>query len=194
MTEIANSKHNKMRRFKKYTIIGGIIVLFIALELILQSNQTNNMEIVVGSRIPSFELKDQNGKMFQIDSVVGKKNLVVYFYPKDDTPGCTKQACAFRDQFEVFTAADAIVIGISAQSPDSHLAFAKKHRLNFTLLSDEGNKVRKLFKVKANLLGLIPGRVTYIVNKEGKVVYIFNSQFEAEKHVDEALRILKSMK
>ena len=194
MTEIANSKHNKMLRLKKYTIIGGVILLFIALELILQSNQTNNMEIIVGSRIPSFELKDQNGKMFQIDSVVGKKNLVIYFYPKDDTPGCTKEACAFRDQFDVFTAADALVIGISAQSPESHLAFAQKHRLNFTLLSDEGNKVRKLFKVKANLLGLIPGRVTYIVNKEGKVVYIFNSQFEAEKHVDEALRILKSMK
>lgn len=194
MKDIASTKPNRKRNLKRYSLIGGAILLFIILEFMLQSNQSNSMEVIVGSQIPSFELKDQNGKMFQIDSVVGKKNLVVYFYPKDDTPGCTKEACAFRDQFDVFTAADAIVIGISAQSPESHLAFAKKHRLNFTLLSDEDNKVRKLFKVKGNLLGLIPGRVTYIVNKEGKVVYIFNSQFEAEKHVDEALRILKTMK
>jgi len=151
-------------------------------------------KIEVGSKVPQFSLKDQNGADFDINSILGKKNLVIYFYPKDDTPGCTKEACSFRDQFAVFNDADAMVIGISAQSVESHLQFAKKHRLNFTLLSDEKNVVRKLFGVPSNLFGLLPGRVTYIVNKDGKVVYLFNSQMQAEKHVDEALRILKELK
>jgi peroxiredoxin Q/BCP len=150
-------------------------------------------EIKVGSTIPSFSLPDQNGNVFNIDSVLGKKNLVIYFYPKDDSPGCTKQACTFRDQFEVFTDADAMVIGISGQSIKSHKEFADKYNLPFTLLSDEGNEVRKQFGVPANFLGLIPGRVTYIADKTGRVIYIFNSQTQATQHVDEALRVLKSL-
>ncbi|MRT92702.1 peroxiredoxin [Ancylomarina sp. 16SWW S1-10-2] len=150
-------------------------------------------KIDIGSTVPNFELQDQNGQNFQLESVLGKKNMVIYFYPKDDTPGCTKEACAFRDQFEVFKDTDAVIVGISAQSVESHLNFAKKHRLNFTLLSDTGNKVRKLFGVPSNLFGLISGRVTYVVNKEGKVIYMFNSQTQAEKHVDEALRILQEI-
>ena len=151
-------------------------------------------KISVGSLIPSFELKDQNGQLFPIDSVLGKKNLVIYFYPKDDSPGCTKEACAFRNQFEVFEEADALIIGISAQSVESHFNFAQKHNLKFTLLSDNENKVRKLFGVPTNFFGLISGRATYIINKEGKVVYLFNSQTQAEKHVEEALRILQEIK
>ena len=151
-------------------------------------------QLTIGSTIPKFELKDQHGNLFQIDSVLGKKNLVIYFYPKDDSQGCTKEACSFRDQFDVFADADAVIIGISGQSVESHLNFAKKNRLNFTLLSDKGNKVRKLFGVPGNFFGWIPGRVTYVVNREGKVVYTFNSQLESEKHVEEALRILQEMK
>ena len=151
-------------------------------------------KIDVGSTVPAFSLKDQFGKDFDIESVKGKKNLVIYFYPKDDSPGCTKEACSFRDQFEVFSDADALIIGISAQSVKSHLEFANKYRLNYTLLSDEGNNVRKLFDVPTNLFGLLPGRVTYIVNKAGKVVFIFNSQMQAEKHIEEAIRILKELK
>ncbi|MBN2173281.1 MAG: peroxiredoxin [Bacteroidales bacterium] len=146
-----------------------------------------------GSTIPSFTLPDQNGKPFSIDSVLGKKNLVLYFYPKDDSPGCTKQACSFRDQFEVFADADALVIGISGQSVESHKEFADKYNLPFTMLSDEGDKLRKQFGVPVNFLGLIPGRVTYIADKSGKVVYIFNSQTRAAQHVDEALKILKEL-
>ncbi len=151
-------------------------------------------QIEIGNDVPKFELKDQFGKIFNIDSVIGKKNLVIYFYPKDDSPGCTKQACSFRDQFEAFSDADAMIIGISSQSVESHRKFAEKYRLTYTLLSDTGNKVRKLFGVPTNFLGLIPGRVTYIVDKNGKIVYIFNSQTKAEKHIDEALRIIKEMK
>jgi peroxiredoxin Q/BCP len=139
-------------------------------------------------------LNDQFGNSFNIKSVLGKKNLVIYFYPKDDSPGCTKQACSFRDQFEVFADADALIIGISSQSVQSHKEFAEKYRLNYTLLSDEGGRVRKLFGVPTNFLGLIPGRVTYVVNKEGKAVYLFNSQINAEQHVSEALKILKEIK
>jgi len=151
-------------------------------------------KIEVNSTIPSFELKDQHGNLFKLDSVVGKKNLVIYFYPKDDTPGCTKEACSFRDQFSDFEEADAMVIGVSGQSVESHLNFAQKYNLNYTLLSDEGNKVRNQFGVPKDFFGLLPGRVTYVVNKEGKVVYMFNSQFKAEKHVEKALQILKKLK
>ena len=148
----------------------------------------------VGMPVPQFTLADQNGSLFSIRSVIGKKYLVIYFYPEDDSPGCTKEACYFRDEYDVFKKADALIIGISGQSVESHKKFAEKYHLNFTLLSDEENKVRKLFGVPVNLFGLLPGRVTYVVDKSGKVVYIFNSQTNAKKHVDEALRILKGLK
>lgn len=184
----ANKGYIRFRNFYRFYLL-----VYIAL-FIVYFNTNNTMKAVEGSQVPTFELKDQYGKLFSLDSVIGKKNLVIYFYPKDETPGCTKEACAFRDQFAVFEDADAMIIGISAQSVESHLEFAKKHRLNYTLLSDPGNKVRKLFGVPGNLFGLLPGRVTYVVNKEGKIVYIFNSQTDVEKHVSETLRILQAMK
>ena len=144
--------------------------------------------------VPVFSLPDQNGTMFHIKDVIGKKNLVIYFYPKDDTPGCTKEACSFRDQFDVFTKSDALIIGISGQSVESHKQFVDKYHLNFTLLSDEGNKVRQLFGVQTDMMGMIPGRVTYVADKTGKVIFTFDSQTDAVKHVDEALRILKGLK
>jgi len=149
-------------------------------------------KIEVGSEIPGFTLPDQNDKEFSIKDFIGKKNLVIYFYPKDDTPGCTKEACYFRDQYEIFKEADAMIIGISSQSVESHKKFAEKYKLDFTLLSDENSKIRKMFG--AFSLGFLPGRITYIADKKGIIKYIFNSQTEATKHVDEALRILKEMK
>ena len=149
-------------------------------------------KIEIGSKIPEFSLPDQNGNVININDYIGKKNLVIYFYPKDDTPGCTKEACYFRDQYEIFNQADAMIIGISSQSVESHKKFAEKYHLSFTLLSDENSVVRKMFG--AISLGLIPGRVTYVVDKKGIVKYIFDSQTEPTKHVDEALRILKDMK
>lgn len=185
----------KYKRFRNFYLLYLFIYFVLFISYLTFNMRSQTMEkISVGSTIPSFELKDQYGKLFQLDSVLGKKNLVIYFYPKDDTPGCTAQACAFRDQFEVFKESDALIIGISAQSVESHLNFAKKNRLNFTLLSDEGNTIRKRFGVPANLFGLISGRVTYIVDKSGEVVFIFNSQMQAQKHIDEALRILNEIK
>ena len=150
-------------------------------------------KIQVGSEVPVFSLPDQNGNAYSLKDVLGKKKLVIYFYPKDDTPGCTKEACYFQDMFEVFKEADAEVIGISGQSVESHKKFADKNRLTFTLLSDEGNKIRKQFGVPTNFLGLLPGRVTYVVDKTGKVNYMFNSQTEVTKHIDEALRIIQEL-
>lgn len=170
-----------------------IYVLLFITHVNVNANPQKMKKIVIGSQVPKFELLDQNGNLFNIDSVLGKKNLVIYFYPKDDTPGCTAQACSFRDQFEVFSDADAMIIGISGQSVDSHLEFAKKYKLNFTLLSDKDNVIRKTFGVPSSFLGTVPGRVTYIVNKEGEVVYVFDSQRNATKHVDESLRIIKDL-
>ncbi len=192
-----NTKYRKYRNFYR-SYLGIYLLLFLCYINFSSHSQTSNDEqmstIVVGSTVPSFILRDQNGKDFDIDLVKGKKNLVIYFYPKDDSPGCTKEACSFRDQYQVFSDADALIIGISAQSVESHLDFANKHHLNYTLLSDKGNSVRKLFGVPTDLLGLLPGRVTYVADKSGKVVFVFNSQIRAEKHIDEAIRILKGLK
>jgi peroxiredoxin Q/BCP len=149
--------------------------------------------ISIGDHVPLFSLKDQYGNQFDLISFIGKKKLVIYFYPMDDSPGCTKEACYFRDQFEVFKEADAMIIGISSQSVESHKRFAEKYKLTFTLLSDIGDKIRSLFGVRTNMFGLLKGRVTFIVDKSGTVVYIFSSQLKAEQHVDEALRILKEI-
>lgn len=190
-----NSAYRKFRNFYRFYL--GVYLLLFILYFSFNNNTHNSKKmepVTIGSTIPSFSLKDQQGQLINIGSFVGKKNMVIYFYPKDDTPGCTKEACTFRDQFEVFKNEDAVIIGISGQSVKSHLEFAKKHRLNFTLLSDEGNVVRKSFGVPTSFFGLLPGRVTYIVNKKGKVAFVFNSQLNAEKHIEEALRILKDLK
>jgi len=148
------------------------------------------MEIKIGDKIPEIVLKNQNGNSFNLKTETAGKNVVLFFYPKDDTPGCTAQACAFRDQFEDFAEANAAVIGISGQSVESHKKFAEKHRLTYTLLSDEGNKIRKKFGVPTNFFGLLPGRVTYVIDKSGKVIYIFNSQSRIEEHIASTLEIL----
>ena len=185
-----NRNYLKYRNFYRFYLF---IYLLLFTSYLTFSQKNNMNEIKIGSSIPQFTLPDQNGNMFDINSVLGKKNLVIYFYPKDDSPGCTKEACSFRDQFEVFREADAVIIGISSQSVESHKKFAEKYRLSFTLLSDEGNKIQKLFNVPHDLFGLLPGRVTFVADKKGKVIYIFNSQTQATKHVDEALRILKEL-
>src|SRR4030043_1160023 len=151
-------------------------------------------KIQIGDIIPSFTLKDQNGNDFDISTLLGRKKLVIFFYPQDGSLNCTKEACYFRDLSDVFDEADAVLIGISGQSVESHKEFAEKNRLNYTLLSDTGNNVRKIFGVPGRIFGLIPGRVTYVVDRSGKVVYIFDSQTETQRHVDEALKICLLLK
>ncbi len=140
-----------------------------------------------------FTATDQNGDEFDASKYIGKKPLVIYFYPKDFTPGCTKEACSFRDRYEDFQELGAEVIGISGDSENSHKRFAKKHDLPFTLLSDQNGQLRKRFGVKKNLLGLIPGRETFIFDAKGKLVLRFNS-LNAEPHIRKALKTLKDIK
>jgi thioredoxin-dependent peroxiredoxin len=121
----------------------------------------------------------------------GKSPVVVYFYPKDETAGCIAEACRFRDDFEKFSDAGAVVIGISDDSTESHERFASRHRLPFTLLSDTGGGVRKLYGVKKTL-GVIPGRVTFVIDRDGMVRHTFSSQSNPGRHVDEALAALAS--
>ena len=148
------------------------------------------MALQIGDIIPNFTAKDTNNNDFDSTTIVGKKPVVFYFYPKDNTPGCTAQACSFRDQYEDFTDLGAEVIGISSDSVTSHDKFSKRYKLPFLLLADENAKLRKLFGVKTNLLGLIPGRVTYIVDNEGVIQLIFDSMM-ATKHISKALDFLK---
>jgi thioredoxin-dependent peroxiredoxin len=148
--------------------------------------------VTSGSVAPDFTLPSQSGETVSLGDFLGKKPVVLFFYPKDNTLGCTKEVCAFRDNFEELGRLDAEVIGISSDSVDSHKRFAEKHKLPFTLLSDERGKVRKRFGVPSTF-GLFPGRVTYAIDEEGVVRNVFSSQIEVEKHVEEALKTLESI-
>lgn len=146
----------------------------------------------VGDKLPLFNAKDQNGNDFSIATVLGEKVLVIYFYPKDDTPGCTKQACFLRDQYEDFKTIGAEVIGISGDSVPAHRKFASKYDLPYILLSDSDKSLRKLFGVKANLLGILPGRVTYVVDKNGIIQMVFNDM-NASNHLEKTVEKVKSL-
>jgi peroxiredoxin Q/BCP len=149
-------------------------------------------KIKIGDRLPAFKLQNQDGKWLKIHDFIGK-SMVIYFYPKDDTPGCTKEACAFRDEFHRFSDAGVFVFGISSDSVATHKKFKAKYQLPFDLLADVDNKVRNMFGVPSDLFGLIPGRVTYVVDSKGIIQYIFNNQLNAKKHVEESLRMLNKI-
>ena len=153
---------------------------------------TGEPGIKVGDAAPEFDLTDAAGKRVRLSDFRGKRNVVLYFYPKDDTPGCTKEACSFRDSYQSFTDAGAEVIGVSSDDGASHQKFAEKFHLPFTLASDTGGSVRKRYGVPATL-GLLPGRVTFVIDRDGIVRHVFNSQLQATKHVDEALAVIKRL-
>jgi len=144
-----------------------------------------------GDKLPVFSLLNQKGEWVSPANLIGKKAMVIYFYPMDDTPGCTAEACAFRDHFQQFLDQDVMVFGISADSVEKHRNFAAKYQLTFDLLSDPDNKIRKLFGVPRSMWGLLPGRVTYVFNKSGECVHVFSSQLYVKQHVVEALSALR---
>ena len=150
------------------------------------------MTIHVGDQAPDFTLPTATGEPLTLSSLRGRP-VVVYFYPKDDTPGCTAEACTFRDRYEEFARAGAEVLGISSDSVSSHQRFATKYSLPMKLLSDKDGQVRKLFGVKATL-GILPGRATYVIDPEGVVRLVFSSQLRFAQHASEALAILASFK
>ena len=152
------------------------------------------MEILhIGDSAPDFELPDQQGETIKLSDFTGKKNVVLYFYPKDETPGCTREACRFRDEYEVFSQHNTEVIGISYDSVKSHQRFTTKRKLPFILLSDRNKAVGRAYGVKSSLFGLLPGRETFIIDKKGIIRGHFVSQFQAERHIDEALKVVKGL-
>ena len=147
------------------------------------------MKVNVGDTAPDFTLVSQKGETVTLSQFRAKKNVVLYFYPKDETRGCTREACTFRDSYELFTDLGAEVIGVSADTVESHKSFAEHYNLPFTLLSDTDDRVRNLYGATSSL-GIIPGRVTFVIDKTGVVRHVFSSQLQPEKHVEEARQIL----
>jgi peroxiredoxin Q/BCP len=148
------------------------------------------MSLKVGDRIPHFELLNQHRELFKSETVLGVKPLVVYFYPKDETPGCTAEACSFRDHYEDFLQLGAEVIGISSDGVKSHQKFAARHKLPFILLSDSKKKVQRLFKLPKILFDLYTKRITFVIDKEGLVSYV-HSSLMPDTHIKKALQQLK---
>ena len=148
------------------------------------------MSLKVGDRISHFELLNQHGELFKSETVLGVKPLVVYFYPKDETPGCTAEACSFRDHYEEFLELGAEVIGISSDGVKSHQKFATRHKLPFVLLSDSKKKVQRLFKLPKILFGLFTKRITFVIDKDGLVSYV-HSSLMPDTHIKKALQQLK---
>ena len=150
------------------------------------------MSVIEGDQAPDFSLVDQDGNTFNLGDYLSKEHIILYFYPKDETPGCIKEACGFRDSIADFDGYNCKVIGLSKDSVISHAKFAKHYNLPFTLLSDTNDSVRKLYGVEASLLGLLPGRKTFLINKQGIITHIFDYRFKAKQHVIDTLKALSN--
>lgn len=146
-----------------------------------------------GDSVPDLTLPGAGPRPVRLRDVLGGKVGVIYFYPKDESPGCTAQACGLRDQYEDFVAAGAEVVGISGDSVASHERFAARHRLPFLLLSDEKGEAREAFGVPPSLLGLLPGRVTFVVDRAGVIRHAFESQLRVGEHVRRALELVRTL-
>ena len=150
------------------------------------------IDLKPGEKAPLFSLPDADGNSINLADFIGKKNLVVFFYPKDESYGCTKESCSFRDSYDDFKDAGAEVIGISSDDAASHRSFASHHKLPFILLSDQGSKVAARYGVKRSM-GILPGRVTFVIDKEGMVRMNYSSQVNMQKHIDEAVNLIKTL-
>ena len=159
---------------------------------LMTSNPAQDGAVRLGDIAPDFTLPSQSGEPVRLHDFMGKRAVVLFFYPKDYTAGCTAEACAFRDSYEIFQRAGAEVIGISSDSVGLHRRFAASYQLPFTLLSDRGGMVRRLYGAQS-MLGLVPGRVTYIIDRQGIVRHVFSALFEGKRHVAEALKILQTI-
>ncbi|MBB5254858.1 peroxiredoxin [Sulfurisphaera ohwakuensis] len=145
----------------------------------------------VGDKAPLFEGITDTGEKFSLSDYIGKHDIVLYFYPKDDTPGCTREACAFRDNWNLLQGYDVVVIGISSDDVESHKKFKQKYNLPFILISDPDKKIRELYGAKGFIL---PARITFVIDKKGIIRHIYNSQLNPENHVKEALKTLEMLK
>jgi peroxiredoxin Q/BCP len=175
---------------KKIIGIACFIAAMIAAMNFSITAQKKVRPLSVGDPIPAFSLIDQDGKAFNITDYIGSRALVIYFYPKDESMVCTKEACAFRDNFERFVKSGAKIIGINSGSVASHKEFQAHYKLPFTLLSDPGNKVYNLFGIRNKLF--LTGRKTFVVDLNGKIVYIHEAMFAGREHADEALKFIRT--
>src|ERR1700749_3280392 len=148
--------------------------------------------IQAGDKAPDFPRPPRPGEPVRLSDRLGEHSVVLYFYPKDETRGCTAEACAFRDSYEVFADAGAAGMGVSSDSVDKHAGFADHHKLPFPLLSDQGGSVRKTYGVPA-ALGVLPGRVTYVIDRTGTVRHVFNSMTNIGRHIDDAVTVVKQL-
>jgi thioredoxin-dependent peroxiredoxin len=168
-------------------------ILFIStLSILAISAQAQSKHLETGDNAPMFTLQDQDGKPFDMAKEIGKSVLVIYFYPKDESMVCTKEACAFRDSFDEFTKAGAKVIGINGGTVASHKEFQRHYKLPFTLLSDPGNKVYNLFGIKNKMF--MSGRETFVIDLKGKIVYSHEAMLQGKEHSDDALAFIKAAK
>jgi peroxiredoxin Q/BCP len=151
------------------------------------------MALLVGSRAPDFALRSQRGELVRLSEVTRDRFVVLYFYPRDETPGCTVEACSFRDSYTLFRDAGAEVIGISTDPVERHEAFAKNHELGFILLSDPDGSVRRQFEVADTIPFLIPGRETFVIDRQGIIRHRFSTQLRPAAHVREALAIVEKL-
>lgn len=143
----------------------------------------------IGTKAPDFEALDDEGKRIRLYDFIKEYNVVLYFYPKDETPGCTREACAFRDNWNRLRKYGAAIIGVSSDNPSSHKRFKEKYNLPFILVSDPDKKIRELYDAKGFIL---PSRMTYVISKgEGIIIHAFNSQFSPERHVEEVIKALE---
>lgn len=145
-----------------------------------------------GDKAPDFELQAQDGRVISLHDYVGKRNVVIYFYPKDFTMGCTAETKTFGENYDELLKMGAEVLGISSDSSESHDKFAQECGARFPLLSDRGGKVRQQYGAKSSL-GMIPGRVTYVIDKQGIVRHVFSSQLRPKDHITEAIQALQSL-
>jgi peroxiredoxin Q/BCP len=169
-----------------------ILTLFSFAVLTSAKAQSGQKELVVGDKMPTFSLTDQDGKVFNSADHIGKSFLVIYFYPKDESMVCTKEACSFRDSFDEFTKSGAKVIGINAGTVESHKNFRDHYKLPFTLLADPDNKVYHRFGVKNKMF--MTGRETFVIDKAGKVAFVYEAMMQGKKHSDDALAFIKAHK
>lgn len=148
-------------------------------------------ELKVGDTAPDFSLLDERGLPVGLKNYLGKKVVVLYFYPKDFTPGCTAEACSFRDDYKPIQDKGAVVIGVSLDSVESHLKFSEKYMLPFTILSDHKKEVAKAYGV-LGVGGFLAKRVTFIINKDGKITHVF-TKVDVKQHSEEVLKALEEL-
>lgn len=150
--------------------------------------------VEIGDKVPDFELPDQRGETFKLSTALGRGAVVVFFYPKDETPVCTEEACSFRDAHEDFVALGATVVGISSDDVASHKRFAARYGLNYPILADADGRVRRLFGVPRGLFGFSEGRVTYVLDASGVVRHRFAATLKASAHMREALEMARELR